>query len=74
LGCTFLHKGGGATPDNYRRGEKTISNAIKKIGHETHSINQATSIHIYRITGHVFTNISDSDLINNYFQKSKLKK
>lgn len=36
LGCTFLHKGGGATPDNYRRGEQKISNVVKKIGQEIH--------------------------------------
>jgi len=47
LGCRFLHKGGGATPDNYRRGEQKISNFVKKNGHATHSINQSTSIHIW---------------------------
>jgi hypothetical protein len=46
FGCTFLHKGGGATPDNYKRFEKNMSTMWKK-NRINHMFNRLMNLYQY---------------------------
>lgn len=56
FGCTFLHRGGGATPDNYKRFE-IYQQSERKMGSSPFSLDQGTPYNIYEIIEDTFLSI-----------------